>query len=96
MIGLSDEEQKIVCDTIVGQKLSVRETESLVRELKNKKQTISKKLKKTLNFDFNPLSKVLTKLEENDLKVKAEKNYFKIEINSQKDIEKISSYFKLQ
>ena len=96
MLGLSDDEQKILCDTIVGQKLSVRETENLVRQVKNKKQTSPKKAKKKSIYDFNPLENVLAKLQENDLKVKAEKNYFKIEINSQEDIEKISSYFKLQ
>jgi len=36
------------------------------------------------------------KLQENNLKVKVEKNYFKIEFNSQEDIDKISSYFNLQ
>ena len=38
----------------------------------------------------------MNKLQENDLKVKVEKNYFKIEFNSQDDIDKISSYFNLQ
>jgi len=95
MLGLNDDQQKIVCDTIVGQKLSVRETETLVRELKSNKKPIHK-TKKTTNFDFNPLKNALSTLKSNDLKVKAEKNFFKIEINSQEDIEKISSYFKLQ
>lgn len=99
MLGLSDNEQKMVCDSIIGQKLSVRETEKLVKELKernNPKIKKDKKDKKIANFDFEPLSNVLSKLQSSDLKVKAEKNYFKIEINSQEDIEKISSYFKLQ
>ena len=36
MIGLSNDEQRMVCDSIVGQKLSVRETEKLVKDLKKK------------------------------------------------------------
>jgi len=96
MLGLSDNEQKMVCDSIIGQKLSVRETEKLVKELKSKNNPSPKKQKNKANFDFKPLSNVLSKFEAKGLKVKAEKNYFKIEINSQEDIEKISSYFKLQ
>ncbi len=96
MLGLSDNEQKMVCDSIIGQKLSVRETEKLVKDLKERTNP-NKKLKvKNTNFDFKPLSNILSKFEASGLKAKAEKNYLKIEINSQEDIEKISSYFKLQ
>ncbi len=95
MLGLSDNEQKMVCDSILGQKLSVRETEKLVKDLKEKTNLKVKPIKKTRDFDFKPLSNLVSQLESNDLKVKAEKNYLKIEINSQEDIEKISSYFKL-
>jgi ParB family chromosome partitioning protein len=31
LVGLAPEEQRVICDTIVGQKLSVRETEALCR-----------------------------------------------------------------
>lgn len=96
MLGLSDDEQKMVTDSIVGQKLSVRETEKLVKDLKEKKNPSIKKEKKTSNYDFKPLDTVVSKFKENGLKVKAEKNYFKIEINSQEDIDKLSSYFQLQ
>ena len=96
MIGLSDDEQKMVCDSIVGQKLSVRETEKLIKELKDKNNGKPKKDKIVSSYDINPLKNLMNKLQENDLKVKVEKNYFKIEFNSQEDIEKISSYFNLQ
>jgi len=96
MLGLSDNEQKMVTDSVIGQKLSVRETEKLVKDLKSKTNPSSKKEIKTINYDFKPLQGVVSKLQSNDLKVKAEKNYFKIEINSQEDIDKISAYFQLQ
>lgn len=95
LLGLDDEIQKKVADSIFGQKLSVRETENLVRELKSsekKSEKKSNKSKKT-QFDFSPLKNALETLEKSQLKVKAEKNYFKIEINSQEDIEKICNYF---
>ncbi len=96
MLGLSENEQKMVCDSIIGQKLSVRETEKIVKDLKNKNKPLEKTKKENTNFDFKPLDDVLIKLQESKLKVKAEKNYFKIEINSQEDIDIISNYFKLQ
>ena len=96
MIGLSIDEQKMVCDSIIGQKLSVRETEKLVKDLKEKNSDKPKKIKESNTYDINPLKNLMNKLQENDLKVKVEKNYFKIEFNSQDDIEKISSYFNLE
>jgi ParB family chromosome partitioning protein len=96
MLGLSTDEQKMVCDSIIGQKLSVRETEKLVKELKEKNSDKPKKTKETNSYDINPLKGLMNKLQENNLNVKVEKNYFKIEFNSQDDIEKISSYFNLQ
>ena len=96
MIGLSVDEQKMVCDSIIGQKLSVRETEKLVKDLKEKNSDKPKKKKESNTYDINSLKNLMNKLQENDLKVKVEKNYFKIEFNSQDDIEKISSYFNLQ
>ena len=96
MLGLTNDEQKMVCDSIVGQKLSVRETEKLVKELKEKDIEKPKKEKIRANFNYNSLNDLVGQLKENNLKVKLEKNYFKIEFNSQEDIDKISSYFNLQ
>lgn len=94
MLGLSDEEQKKVSDSIIGQKLSVRETELLVKEMKQvgEKKSTSKTSKKQ-KFDFEPVKNVIEYFDNLDLKVKAEKNYIKIEINSQEDIDKISHTF---
>lgn len=95
MLGLDDELQKTISDSIIGQKLSVRETEALIRELKSSKNKNQKDLakRKKIIFDFQPLESAIKNLNNHDLKVKAEKNYFKIEIKSQEDIEKISNYF---
>ncbi|MGD9623572.1 MAG: ParB/RepB/Spo0J family partition protein [Arcobacter sp.] len=96
MLGLSSDEQKMVADSIVGQKLSVRETEKLVKELKEKNSDKPKKEKSFVDYNVTPLKNLMTKLQENNLKVKVEKNYFKIEFNSQEEIDKISSYFNIQ
>ncbi|RXK03519.1 ParB/RepB/Spo0J family partition protein [Halarcobacter bivalviorum] len=94
MLGLDEDTQKKVADSIIGQKLSVRETEDLVRQLKADDNKVLKKKKTIKNYDFKPLDNVIEHLKKSDLKVKAEKNYFKIEIKSQEDIEKISNYFR--
>jgi len=96
MLGLTNDEQKMVCDSIVGQKLSVRETEKLVKQLKEKDIEKPKKDKPKDAYDFIPLNNIIEKLKENNLKVKVEKNYFKIEFNSQEEVDKISSYFNIQ
>ena len=96
MLGLSSDEQRMVCDSIVGQKLSVRETEKLVKELKEKDIEKPKKDKPKDAYNFTPLNNIVEKLKENSLKVKIEKNYFKIEFNSQEDVDKIISYFNIQ
>lgn len=95
MLGLDDELQRRVVDSIIGQKLSVRETEILVRKLKVSDAKNEKKLlkPKDTNYDFKPLESAIENLKKSNLKVKAEKNYFKIEITSQEDIKKISNYF---
>ncbi len=96
MIGLSSDEQKMVCDSIIGQKLSVRETEKLVKELKERNIEKPKNEKPKNSYNFIPLSNVIQKMKENNLKVKIEKNYFKIEFNSQEEVDKIISYFNIQ
>lgn len=94
MLGLDDQTQQKVADSIIGQKLSVRETEQLVKEIKkpDEKKEVKPKSKKE-KYNFEPIKPVIDLLGALDLKVKAEKNYIKIEINSQDDIDKISNTF---
>lgn len=95
IVGLTQDQQKLVIDSIVGQKLSVRETELLVKNIKNKdknEELITKKdIKKSYNL--SSFSTITQKLKDDNLEVKVDQNYFKIKINSQEDIEKITKYF---
>ncbi|RXJ54631.1 ParB/RepB/Spo0J family partition protein [Candidatus Marinarcus aquaticus] len=93
MLGLTDDEQKLVADSIIGQKLSVRETEKLIKELKNPTIKEEKKSKKSVKYDLNSLENIIKNLQSDDLKVKVDNKFFKIEITSQEDIEKISKHF---
>lgn len=93
MLGLTDDEQKLVADSVIGQKLSVRETEKLIKDMKNPTIKEEKKSKKPAKYDLNSLENVIKNLQSDDLKVKIDNKFFKIEITSQEDIEKISKHF---
>lgn len=96
MIGLSTDEQKLVCDTIIGQKLSVRESEKLIKDLKEKENKKEKKEKIKTSYNTESFTPLVNALKNDKLKVKLDKNYLKIEFNSQEDIDRIISYFNLQ
>ena len=96
MIGLTTEDQKKICDTIIGQKLSVRETEKLIKDLKEKDSPKPKKEKVTNSYNITNLKSFAEFLKNDKIKAKIDKNSIKIEFNSQEDIDKISSYFKIQ
>jgi len=94
IVGLNEDEQKIIIDSIIGQKLSVRETEILVKQIKdNIKSGTKSSIEKSIKFNFDSLSKIKESLSLSNLDVKIDKNYFKIKINSQEDIENISKAF---
>jgi len=94
IVGLNEDEQKIIIDSIIGQKLSVRETEILVKQIKdNIKSGTKSSIEKSDKFNFDSLSKIKESLSLSNLDVKIDKNYFKIKINSQEDIENISKAF---
>lgn len=96
MIGLTTEDQKKICDTIIGQKLSVRETEKLIKDLKEKDTPKPKKEKVTNSYNISNLKSFAEFLKNDKIKAKIDKNSIKIEFNSQEYIDKISSYFKIQ
>ena len=96
MIGLTTEDQKKICDTILGQKLSVRETEKLIKDLKEKDVSKLKKEEVTNSYNISNLKSFTEFLKNDKIKAKIDKNSIKIEFNSQEDIDKISSYFKIQ
>lgn len=94
IIGLNEEEQKKIVDSIIGQKLSVRETDKLVKELKNKNELITTKSDKNkIKYDYTNLTNIIDNLQDDKLKIKITKNSFNFIINSQEDIENLLKYF---
>ena len=93
IVGLSEDDQKKVVDSIIGQKLSVRETEAIVKKLKAPTEEKEKPQKEELQVDYKQLETLKETLKNSNLQMKVDKNYFKIKINSQEDVENILNYF---
>ncbi|MBE6430482.1 MULTISPECIES: ParB/RepB/Spo0J family partition protein [Campylobacter] len=89
MVGLNSDNQKLVADTIIGQKLSVRDTENLVKRLKTNKE--SKKSK--VNLDNIENLNLLKDLIEN-LGIKCKINGQKLTLNLN-DSKKIDNIIKI-
>ncbi|WP_418179856.1 ParB/RepB/Spo0J family partition protein [Aliarcobacter lanthieri] len=96
MLGLNVDEQKMVCDTIIGQKLSVREAEKLIKDLKEKDKPKPKKESQINSYNIKSLKSFTEILKNDKIKAKIDKNYIKIEFNSQEDIDRLASYFNIQ
>jgi ParB family chromosome partitioning protein len=88
LVGLSDKEQQVVINSIVGQKLSVREVESMIKSMKNSPKETSLKME-TISFDFDS---VKNRLDNFGIKVKSSKKTLTLEFNSQEDIEAFISH----
>ncbi len=97
IVGLDPKLERIVVDSIIGQKLSVRDTENLIKKLKSgdEKADNIKKTNSNDNLNYDLLQNVTDNLRKSELNAKVDKNYFKIKINSQKDIEKIAELFNI-
>ena len=94
IIGLNEDIQKMIVDSIIGQRLSVRETEKLVKEFKNNKEDITKvNNKKKSKYDVSSLHSIVDKFKDKKLKIKITNNSFNIVINSQDDIDNIVKFF---
>ena len=93
IVGLSTEEEKMVVDTIIGQKLSVRDTEILVKKIKNKEEIKDKKPKIS-----EEMSKKLSNLQEifKNLKIntKVKSGNLVLEFNSISQVEEFIARLK--
>ena len=66
------------------------------KDLKEKDSPKLKKEKVTNSYNITNLKSFTEFLKNDKIKAKIDKNSIKIEFNSQEDIDKISSYFKIQ
>ena len=89
LVGLSDKEQQVVVNSIIGQKLSVREVEAMIKSMKNRPQEQSLK-SEAPSFDFGSIK---NRLDSFGIKVKSSKKTLTLEFNSQEEIEAFVSHF---
>ena len=95
LVSIAEDTQKMIVDTIIGQKLSVKETDKLIKDLKSNNATNSKvENKKTAkNYSYEILNNTFEKMSKDNLKIKITNNSINISIDSQDDIEKLYKYF---
>ncbi|MCV3501408.1 ParB/RepB/Spo0J family partition protein, partial [Campylobacter lari] len=82
LVGLEKEEEKMIVDTIIGQKLNVRDTEKLIKNFKNTNQL---EKNTTSNKQYQSIINLKEKIESLGLKVNAKD--LKITINFENEDE---------
>jgi len=95
IIGLDLSEQKLAVDTIIGQKLSVRECEKLVKAIKAKKDFKSNSKREPKRLEFVDLKKYKDRLKkEIPLQFEVKKNKLEFSFKNEAEIETFLKYFK--
>lgn len=84
MIGLDDKQQQVLVNSIIGQKLSVRDVEAMIKNLKGAMPTLEKK-QTLISYDFGNIKDKFSSL---GFKSKSSNNKLTIEFNSDDEIEK--------
>jgi len=92
MVGLDEKNQQLILNSIIGQKLSVREVETMIKTMKNTPIVTNAAVQNdSPSYDF---SNVKQKLKELGLNVKASKNKITINFDSQDEIDEFLSHFR--
>jgi len=91
MANLSNKDQNVLVDSIIGQKLSVREVEKMVKQYKGNGSTASsKKIEKTPSLDMNILKDILDeRLIDYDIK----NNKISFSFSNEEEIATFSKFF---
>ena len=82
LVGIAAKQQQLMVNSIIGQKLSVREVESLIKSMKNEEIPVLMKQNKT-SYDFSNLHKNFDSL---GLKAKSSGNKLTIEFDDESQI----------
>jgi ParB family chromosome partitioning protein len=90
LVGLDEKNQQLILNSIIGQKLSVRDVEVMIKNIKDEAPIRNEK-KELILFDFLSLKKKFTDL---GFSIKSSNNKLTIEFNSQEDIESFLEYLK--
>jgi ParB family chromosome partitioning protein len=89
LVGLDDKEQTLMVNSIIGQKLSVREVENMLKGMKNTQKTSAKKVQtqeEDAGLNFVELSNALKKL---GIKTASSSKKITLEFHTQEEIEQL-------
>jgi len=89
LVGLDEKEQQLMVNSIIGQKLSVREVEGMIKNMKDTQPTPTKKDNTAVSYDFSNLKNRFNSF---GLKTKSSKNSITIEFNDENQIEEFLSH----
>ena len=89
LVGLDEKEQQLMVNSIIGQKLSVRDVESMIKSMKKEEKAVTPKKNDEITFDF---SKLKEKLNDLGFYVKSSKNKLTLEFDSQEEVEEFFSH----
>jgi ParB family chromosome partitioning protein len=94
LVGLDERQQQLIVNSIVGQKLSVREVEAMIKSLKNKQlPDENKDIKNEKKLNFNNIK---SKFNDLGFSVKTSQNKLTIEFEDDYEISKLLTYLNNQ
>lgn len=94
LVALPKEQQNIIANSIIGQKLSVHDTENLIRKLKEG-QLQDKKISSLAQNRISPhskeqLEKICKAIQKQNLNIKLQKNKIIVEFSNDEEVERFS------
>ena len=94
LVALPKEQQNIIANSIIGQKLSVHDTENLIRKLKEG-QLQDKKIPSLTQNRISPhskeqLEKICKAIQKQNLNIKLQKNKIIVEFSNDEEVERFS------
>jgi ParB family chromosome partitioning protein len=89
LVGLDEKTQQLIVNSIIGQKLSVREVEAMIKNMKKTPEPAPLKVQKTI-YDFSAIKE---KFDHMGYKVKTANNKLTLEFDNQESIQKFLDLF---
>ena len=93
LVGLDDKQQQLMVNSIIGQKLSVRDTESMIKSIKEQNQVAEPSQKKASISKTYDFSKVENIFDTFNIGYKVKNNTLSISFTSENEIEEFISHF---
>jgi ParB family chromosome partitioning protein len=90
IVGLDEKQQQLIVNSIVGQKLSVREVEAIIKNIKSNKKTDTFEQVKAISYDFSNIKDILFSF---GYKIKTSKKSLTIEFDNEDQINKLLAQF---